>query len=71
MSDINEFIADTNEVVIRAYTAEELELVEADRNRLPEFDTVEAPENQLLTSAMNKLQSLGLTIDEAKAIIGI
>lgn len=71
MSDINEFIADTSEVVVRAYTAEELELVEADRNRLPQFDTMELPENELLTSAIAKLQSLGLTVDEAKAIMGI
>ena len=71
MSDINEFNAETNEVNIRAYTAEELEMVEADRNRSPQFDTTDLPENELLASAIAKLQSLGLTTDEAKAILGI
>ena len=71
MSDINEFIAETNEVVVRSYTAEELEIVEADRSRVFEFDKVNLPENELFSSAITKLQSLGLTVDEAKAIIGI
>ena len=73
MSDVTEINAETGEVTVRAYTSEEIQR----RNNLekpedPLFDQTELS-NYLLNkqSALIKLQSLGLTADEAKAIVGL
>jgi hypothetical protein len=71
MSDVNEFNLNVGEAVFRPYFDEELAQKEIDQNKEFEFDTISTPENTILVSALSKLQSLGLTIDEAKAIIGL
>lgn len=71
MSDVNEFNAELGEEIFRPYTAEELSQKQADESRELVFDTTPTPENDALISALIKLQSLGLTADEAKAIVGL
>jgi hypothetical protein len=73
MSDVTEIDAETGEVVVRAYTAEEIE----HRNSLEKPEEAVLQEEQAASylsvkqSAIAKLTSLGLTEDEAKAIAGI
>lgn len=71
MSDVNEFNAETGQYVLRPYTEEELEQLNIDRNVLFEPETVLLPEDPIITSALSKLKSLGLTEEEARAIAGI
>jgi hypothetical protein len=72
MSDVNEFNVETGEFVVRPYTDEELidiERVSSLTSDEPVLLNTSA--NEALISAMSKLQSLGLTTDEAKAIVGL
>ena len=72
MSDVNEFNVETGEFIIRPYTEEELVDMERMANlTTTETISIEIPVNEALVSAIVKLQSLGLTADEAKAIIGL
>jgi len=71
MSDVNEFNAQLGEEIFRPYTDEELAQKEIDENKEFVFDTTPTAENAALVSALVKLQSLGLTTDEAKAIVGL
>lgn len=72
MSDVNEFNVETGEFVVRPYTDEELSDIERVSNLTTnEPILVETPVNEALVSALTKLQSLGLTTDEAKAIVGL
>jgi hypothetical protein len=71
MSDVNEFNAETGQFLVRPYNAEELVQREIDLSVIPEVDSVPIPENEQLVSAINKLKTLGLTEDEAKAIVGL
>ena len=71
MSEVNEFNAETGQVVIRPYNEEELSQREIDLSDVVKSDLTPLSQNETVTSAIEKLQSLGLTIDEAKAIIGI
>ena len=71
MSDVNEFNVETGQYILRPYTQEELEQVNIDRNVLFEPETVLLPEDPIITSALSKLKSLGLTEEEARAIAGI
>ena len=71
MSDVNEFNVETGQYILRPYTQEELEQVNIDRNVLFEPETVLLPEDPIITSALSKLKSLGLTEEEARAIVGI
>jgi uncharacterized protein Smg (DUF494 family) len=71
MSDVNEFNVQSGEVVLRQYTEQELEQIELDRSSTPQFNIISVPENEALISALVKLQSMGLTTDEAKAIAGL
>lgn len=71
MSDVNEFNAQTGEAVIRPYTKSELKQRAKDSSNETEKEVVANPESQELTSALNKLKTLGLTEEEAKAIAGI
>lgn len=70
MSDVTEVNVKTGEVITRAYTQEELDA----RNNavVPEavITVNESVENytQLRQSALSKLQALGLTEEEAKAL---
>jgi hypothetical protein len=73
MSDVTEIDAETGEVTTRAYTAEEIE----NRNNMEKPEELTFEEGQLSAyisvreSALAKLQSLGLTEDEARAITGL
>lgn len=71
MSDIIEINVITNEVTERAYTQEEIDYKAYLESQvvLPEIIEPEIDPNK--QSAITKLQSLGLTLDEAKAIVGI
>ena len=71
MSDVNEFNVETGQYILRPYTQEELEQVNIDRNVSFEPETVLLPEDPIITSALSKLKSLGLTEEEARAIAGI
>lgn len=71
MSDVHEFNVELGQELFRPYTDEELSQKESDQNKEVLFDTIPTPENDALISALIKLQSLGLTTDEAKAIAGL
>lgn len=71
MSDVNEFNAETGQEVLRPYTEEELAQVERDASISAEPETSPVGEDQVKLSALAKLTSMGLTEDEAKAIVGI
>lgn len=71
MSEVNEFNAETGQVVIRTYNQEELSQREIDLSDVVKSNLTPLSQNETVISAIEKLQSLGLTIDEAKAIIGI
>jgi hypothetical protein len=68
---INEFDAQTGQEVLRPMTEEELAQKEIEDSFTPTPEITPLPENEHLISAMVKLQSLGLTTDEAKAIVGL
>jgi hypothetical protein len=70
MSDVTEINVETGEVTFRSYTNEEIQ----NRNNLeapevPLIEPAQLDENKI--SAIAKLQALGLTEEEAKAIAGI
>jgi hypothetical protein len=71
MSDIIEIDVNTNEIIERKYTQEEIDYKAYLESQvvLPEITEPEIDLNK--QSAIIKLQSLGLTEDEAKAIVGI
>ena len=71
MSDVNEFNAETGEVVVRSYTSSELIQRAIDSSSDTEKEIVSNPENETLLAAINKLKTIGLTEEEAKAIAGI
>ena len=70
MSDVNEFNAETGQSIVRAYSEEELTQRDIDLINNAEVVSIPLPDNEKLISAIAKLQSLGLTEDEAKAIAG-
>jgi post-segregation antitoxin (ccd killing protein) len=71
MSDVNEFNAETGEVVIRPYTSSELIQRAKDCSTDIDKEVVTNPGNEALESAIDKLKTIGLTEEEAKAIAGI
>lgn len=71
MSDVNEFNAQTGQVVLRPYTAEELAQAQKDANISAAPETTPVTEDSVKTSALAKLTSLGLTEEEARAIAGL
>jgi hypothetical protein len=71
MSDVNEFNAETGQAVLRPYTEEELAQAEHDANIVATPETVSIEEDALKISALVKLQTLGLTEEEARAIAGL
>lgn len=71
MSDVNELNAQTGEAVLRPYTEEELAQVQHDASIIAEPEVVPIAEDSVKLAALAKLTSLGLTEDEAKAIVGI
>lgn len=75
MNDIIEFNYETGETEIRNYTEAEIAVNEEVSSQVDEIlsqipDSDQSLANNL-QSAIDKLTSLGLTIDEAKAIAGI
>jgi len=79
MTDITIIDVTTGQVVERAYTKSEKDLrAEFENNPPQEVIDIRSQEQSLnqegvdlRQSALNKLQALGLTLDEAKAIVGI
>ena len=76
MSDVTEYNHETGETTFREYTKEELKIRKKDSESEKPFlaqDEQSIAENiiNLRNSAINKLKTLGLTEDEAKAIVGI
>lgn len=74
MSDILEINASTGEQIEREYTAEENAKMEKMRQDVEEYITSmpEFLDNSIYKiSAIEKLKLLGLTEEEAKAIVGI
>jgi hypothetical protein len=71
MSDVNEFNAETGQAVLRPYTEEELAQVEHDASIVATPETSPVEEDALKISALVKLQTLGLTEEEARAIAGL
>jgi len=79
MTDITIIDVTTGQVVERAYTKSEKDLrAELENNPSQEILDIKSQEQSLnqdaialRQSALDKLQALGLTLDEAKAIVGI
>ncbi len=71
MSDVIEININTGAVTEREYTEEEINYKAYLESQVvvPEYSEPEIDANK--QSALDKLQSLGLTEDEAKAIVGI
>lgn len=71
MSDIIEIDVNTNEVTERAYTQEEINYKAYLESQVVLPEPIETSVDPNKESAIAKLQALGLTLDEAKAIVGI
>jgi hypothetical protein len=79
MTDITIIDVTTGQVTERAYTKSEKDLrAELENNPSQEILDIKSQEQSLnqdaialRQSALDKLQALGLTLDEAKAIVGI
>lgn len=71
MSDVVEININTGEVIERQYTDQEIAYKEYLENQIIIPDPVEVEIDPNKQSALGKLQSLGLTEDEAKAIVGL
>lgn len=71
MSDVNEFNVSLNQFVLREYNTDELKQREKEINNSPVYSSTEIELDQKIISSLNKLQSLGLTLDEAKVILGL
>jgi len=71
MSDVNEFNAQTGQVVFRPYTQEELLKIQQDLDMVADPETTPAPEDPVKLSALAKLKAIGLTDEEARAIVGL
>lgn len=71
MTNVNEFNAQSNESILRPYNEEELEQHQIDLNFIPQYDMLEMQNNNIITSALSKLEELGLTQEEAKYITGV
>ena len=75
MSDIIEFNYETGETITREYTESEIQANEQVSTQIDEMlSQIPAQDQSIidnLQSAINKLTSLGLTENEAKAIAGI
>ena len=75
MSDIIEFNYETGETITREYTESEIQANEQVSIQIDEMlSQIPAQDQSIidnLQSAINKLTSLGLTENEAKAIAGI
>jgi hypothetical protein len=71
MSDVNEFNAETGQAILRPYTEEELAQAEHDASIVAVPEMIPVQEDALKISALAKLQSLGLTEEEARAIAGL
>jgi hypothetical protein len=71
MSDVIEININTGEVTEREYTEQEITYKAYLESQVvvPEYSEPEIDQNK--QSALDKLQSLGLTEDEAKAIVGL
>jgi len=71
MSQVNELNLETQEIVFREYTEEELQQRENELSATVEIDSTEVGLDPVKVSALDKLKSLGLTDAEARAIAGI
>jgi hypothetical protein len=71
MSDIIEIDVTTGEVTEREYTQEEISYKAYLESQITFPEVIEPEVDPNKQSAIIKLQSLGLTADEARAIVGI
>lgn len=71
MSQVNELNLETQEIVFREYTEEELQQRQNELSATVEIDSTEVGLDPVKVSALDKLKSLGLTDAEARAIAGI
>lgn len=71
MSQVNELNLETQEIVFREYTEEELQQRQNELSATVEIDSTEVGLDPVKASALDKLKSLGLTDAEARAIAGI
>ena len=69
MTDVFEYDHETGESVVREFTPAELEQIELDRIASEELKSSEAAKLQAIASAIAKLQTLGLSEEEAKALL--
>jgi hypothetical protein len=70
MSDVTEINVETGEVAFRSYTNEEIQNINnLEAPEAPFIEIAQLDENKI--SAIAKLQALGLTEEEARAIAGI
>ena len=67
---VNEFDAITGENISREMTESELKQYEIDQIATKKRQEIEAEKLAIKVSAIQKIAALGLTEDEAKAIIG-
>ena len=70
MSDVNEFNAETGEVVLRPYTSEELAMraIEPDSSIVKSVPAEDYAQKQ---AAVASLVAMGLTEAQARSIVGI
>jgi hypothetical protein len=71
MSDVVEINVNTGEVTEREYTEQEINYKAYLESQLVIPENTETEVDPTRQSALNKLQALGLTEDEAKAIVGL
>jgi hypothetical protein len=71
MSDVIIIDVNTNEIIEREYTQEEIDYKAYLESQITLPETVEPEVDANIQSALNKLKALGLTEAEAKAIAGI
>jgi sugar-specific transcriptional regulator TrmB len=75
MSDVVEYNMELDQIVERDFTEEELVIRQNIVNSVNEIQSAYEQENatnlNIKNSALDKLKTLGLTEDEAKAIVGL
>ncbi len=74
MSDIVEINVNTGEIIERNYSPEEISKIQQIEEYIRQYvesNSLPITENNVKISAIEKLKSLGLTEEEARAIAGI
>ena len=71
MSDVTEFNVETQEEIIRKFTKDEKAGINAMKEEFLNSGLISPINNSVKNSAIEKLKQLGLTLDEAKTIVGL